>query len=100
MDLVTLLHEGYSQNKDRTHVPCIGRWTPIHSTTREVLENLIFAVCLSSNNFSKIWPFHPPSLSISIFSVGSKSGVPDLISWLKPSRKELPFFQPAQQPFD
>ena len=34
-------HVGPSQTKDQTCVPCIGRWTPNHCTTREVLLFLL-----------------------------------------------------------
>ena len=35
--LVALWHVESSQARDETHVPCIGRWTLNHWTTREVL---------------------------------------------------------------
>ena len=31
-------HVGSSQTRDRTHVPCLGRWILNHWTTREVLH--------------------------------------------------------------
>ena len=36
MGLVALQHVGYSQTRDRTCVPCIGRWILHHWTNREV----------------------------------------------------------------
>ena len=36
MGLVALWHVGSSRTRDRTHVPCIGRWILNHWTTREV----------------------------------------------------------------
>ena len=38
MDLVVLWHVGSSWTKDRTRVPCIGRWILNHWTTKKVLE--------------------------------------------------------------
>ena len=38
---VWLRHVGSSQNKDGTHVSCIGRWIRNHWTTREALENAL-----------------------------------------------------------
>ena len=35
--VVMVQHVGSSCTEDQTHVPCIGRWIPIHCTTREVL---------------------------------------------------------------
>ena len=35
-------HVESSQTRDRSHDPCIGRQTPIHYTTREVLECIFF----------------------------------------------------------
>ena len=35
MDLVAPWHVESFQNRDRTCVPCIGRWIPIHCNTRE-----------------------------------------------------------------
>ena len=37
-------HVGSSWTRDWTHVPCIGRWVPIHWTTREVLETHFWKV--------------------------------------------------------
>ena len=39
--LAALRHVGSSQTRDRTHVPCISRWTLIHWVTREVLLLLL-----------------------------------------------------------
>jgi len=36
MSLVALRHEESSQTRGQTHVSCIGRWIPIHYTTRKV----------------------------------------------------------------
>ena len=36
MGLVALWHEGSSRTRDRTRVPCIGRWILNHCATREV----------------------------------------------------------------
>ena len=41
MGLVALRYVGSSQNKDGTHVSCIGRWIRNHWTTREALENAL-----------------------------------------------------------
>ena len=43
-------HVESSHPRDRTHVPCIGRWIPTHCTTKEVLSPLIFATLLSSSS--------------------------------------------------
>ena len=37
MGLVALCHVDSSLAKDGTHVPCVGRWILIYSTTREAL---------------------------------------------------------------
>ena len=29
-------HVKFSWDRDQTHVPCVGKWTPIHCPTREV----------------------------------------------------------------
>ena len=34
--LVALQHVESLQTRERTHVPCIGRWTPIHCVTRKI----------------------------------------------------------------
>ena len=39
---VALRHVGSSQTRDRTHVPCLGKWIPIHSTTQEVQQRGYF----------------------------------------------------------
>ena len=36
-----------SLGRDWTHVPCTGRWSPIHCTTREVLYYFVLFVFLS-----------------------------------------------------
>ena len=36
--LAVLRHVGSSRTRDRTHVPCIGRWILNHCATREVLK--------------------------------------------------------------
>ena len=36
MGLAALQHVGFSQIRDQTHVPCIGRWILNHWITREV----------------------------------------------------------------
>ena len=38
-DLAALQHVGSSWTRDWTHVPCVGRWIPVHCTTWEVLES-------------------------------------------------------------
>ena len=40
--LVAPLHVGYSQTRDRTCVPCIGRWILNHCATREVPGTLFY----------------------------------------------------------
>ena len=37
MGLVVMQLVGSAQTRDRTHVPCIGRWILIHCTNKEVL---------------------------------------------------------------
>ena len=48
--LVALWHVGSSWTRDRTRVPCIGRWTLNHCTTREALQLCSFF----SRQFAKI----------------------------------------------
>ena len=45
--LVALWHVGSSQTRDRIHVPCIGRQTPNHCTTREAPYLFTFNLCVS-----------------------------------------------------
>ena len=42
MGLVALWHVKSSQNRDRTHVPCIGRRILNHWTTRDILLHLCY----------------------------------------------------------
>ena len=46
MGLVALRHVGSSQTRDRTCVPCIGRWILNHCTTREVPCSSLFLIYL------------------------------------------------------
>ena len=39
--LAATWHVGSSQTRDRTHVPCIGRWMLNRWSTREALEGLL-----------------------------------------------------------
>ena len=41
VDLVAPRHVGSSRTRDRTGVPCIGKWILNHWTTREVLKSII-----------------------------------------------------------
>ena len=52
MGLVPLRHVGSSQTRNLTCVPCIGRWIPIHCSTREVL-----APCFKNRGFAiiQVW---------------------------------------------
>ena len=43
--LVALWHVEYFETRDRTHVPCIGKWIPIHFTAREVPSKLFLIAC-------------------------------------------------------
>ena len=42
MGLVVLQHILSSRTRDRTHVPCVGRWILTHWTTREVPINVFY----------------------------------------------------------
>ena len=53
MGLVALRHVGYSQTRDRTHVPCIGRQIPNHCTTREVHRDNIYYELFQRAEFGK-----------------------------------------------
>ena len=44
-------HVGSSQTRARTHVPCTGRQTPNHCTTREVQTALVFIFFL----YCRLW---------------------------------------------
>ena len=45
-------HVESSCTRDRTHIPCIGRWILIHCTTREVLDlHLDLYCCVWTLNF-------------------------------------------------
>ena len=48
MGLVALGHRGSSQTRDRTRVPCIGRWILNHWTSREALYSIIFILAFFS----------------------------------------------------
>ena len=62
--LVALWHEGSFRTRDWTHVPCIGRQTPKHWTTREVptlvlgtiphLTHSVFSLVISSAKVSSM----------------------------------------------
>ena len=71
MGLVALPHVGSSRTRDRTRVPCIGRWILNHCTTREVLIVILYI-------FS--WEIFSASLQVILInsvSVNSRSiGVP------------------------
>ena len=41
MGLIAPQHVGSSRTRDRTHVPCIGRWILNHCATREVPSHLL-----------------------------------------------------------
>ena len=47
MGLVAPRHVGSSRTRDRTRVPCIGRWTLNHCTTRDVPSFLISPLTLT-----------------------------------------------------
>ena len=49
--LVAPRHVGSSWTRDRTRVPCIGRWILNHCTTREVPQSFLFMISLT------LWPF-------------------------------------------
>ena len=51
-------HVGSSQTRDRTHVPCIGRWILNHCTTREVPLCLISTVQQSDSVIHVYILFH------------------------------------------
>ena len=44
MGLVATRHVESSKIRDRTHVPCIGRWILNHWTAREVLNDVCLTV--------------------------------------------------------
>ena len=46
MGLVAPQHGLSPWTRDQTHVPCIGKWIPIHFTAREVLSKLFLIVFL------------------------------------------------------
>ena len=46
MDWVAWWYAESSWTRDRTHVPCIGRWVLIHCTTREILFHTLYSVWL------------------------------------------------------
>ena len=48
MGLAALRHRGFFQTRDRTRVPCIGRWILNHWTTREALYSIIFILAFFS----------------------------------------------------
>ena len=50
MGLVAVWHVGSSRARDRTHVPCIGRWIPNHCVTREA-PGIVFLISNSTWNF-------------------------------------------------
>ena len=50
--LVALWHVGSSRTRDRTCVPCIGRWIPNHCTTTEVPDHLLMTFCLGKYTFT------------------------------------------------
>ena len=43
LGLVALQHVEASQTRDRTHVPCIGRWIFNHGTTSDILEHIFIS---------------------------------------------------------
>ena len=75
--LVALRHMESYRTRDWTHVPCIGRWTPNHWATREVLSYWFFlspsspwcGLSFSSDSvvltllWSYIWSFYYSSMS-------------------------------------
>ena len=60
MGLLTPFHVGSSWTRDRTHVPCIGRWILNHWTTREVPSLQFFVLKFSNYRNMKgiIWWIH------------------------------------------
>ena len=68
MGLVALWHVKNSWARDRTCVPCIGRWILNHWTTREVPQ---FMSWFTSSWIFKITPF---------FTVWNKAAI-DIFSW-------------------
>ena len=46
---------GSSQIRDQTHVPCVGRWTPKHWTTREV-QMLVLTIRTVRNGIAALLP--------------------------------------------
>ena len=64
MGLAPLRHVGSSwTDKDRTHVPCLGRWMLNHWTTREVLSQTIFMTVPQRFFLLPLLPVHPHVLS-------------------------------------
>ena len=53
---------------DRTHVPCTGRWIPIHYTTREVLNSHFLLLCLK--DVQSISTYNHISFLNPVFKVG------------------------------
>ena len=62
--LVALKHAGSSSTRDRTHVPCTGRWILNHWTTREVPQLLLFMSCHSGSCL-----YHQYSINVAIFVI-------------------------------
>ena len=64
MGLAPLRHVGSSwTDKDRTCVPCLGRWMLNHWTTREVLSQTIFMTVPQRFFLLPLLPVHPHVLS-------------------------------------
>ena len=57
---VALRHMGSSWIRDPTHVPCTGRWIPIHCTTREVkVFHEIFLLYIPDSNAKRVSYYGP-----------------------------------------
>ena len=50
-------HVGSSQTRDRTHIPCTGRWILNHCTTREVPITIHLEMQILWTNFQKNTPY-------------------------------------------
>ena len=53
-------HVGSSQTRTRTRVPCIGRQTPNHCTTREAPVPVLICFLLQTGLHSTLWETFAP----------------------------------------
>ena len=75
--LVALQHMGSSRTRDRTRVPCTGRWILNHCATREVLKSFIKIPRINQSKFKTVNSYSIGCLS----SEAGKENVP-FCSWI------------------